>query len=768
MYSTKELDAMNQLCLQLERLSAAYGQFCQNSQNPNALLICKEALDAIVSLSDAADISLGTLCDSVRETLSVHVSDEFMLQIHHTLTSLLQKVQKMYAASVHSEKTYKHVLLKNYYQTSFSKDALLIYIVYPFLYPNATYGHTNQREAVVIAELLSEFGYNVDIINTHYSDEVDFSNYQLIIGSGKCFERALMHLGKDLLTIYYLTESSPYFANTAELKRLKAFERRNHTTLPFERQSANLLDLPTLSNASAAICLGNDVTLSTYEDMFSRIYPLNVSGFELDTIPDFSAEHTFPKNFMWYGGAGALHKGLDLCIEAFRQLPDLNLHIVGEPNGAFYDFYRKDIEQAPNIYYYGFLSKDDPLFIEACSSCCFCLLPSCSESQSTAMITAMFGGMIPVGTAEVGIDYEKCGGFLLDSLAPTDLAMQISHLASLDTKELAARREHAYQYVMQHHTLSHYRKELKGIFSDLLPRPKELKVQFLNGGLANQAFQYIFAHYYELSHPGEIMYLDDSYFALNTVHNGYELEKVFGIKAHMLSECFDADTWNAILAKKKEDHSSIPEILCENGTNMCMIAAETTYQEFNPFSGNVMPIPSGGYFPEILDYPGNVYYHGYWINKNWFRKYQDIFLQEFHFPEITDEKNRAYLEQIRTTDSVSIHIRRGDYVTLDWALQTSDYCRMIDIFLFNHPGNWSLFVFSDDINWCKDNAADLGFENFADVIYVEGNTQGKNYIDMQLMSQCKGMILSNSAFCYLAALLNTNLTCVLNLTKREL
>ena len=45
-----------------------------------------------------------------------------------------------------------------------------------------------------------------------------------------------------------------------------------------------------------------------------------------------------------------------------------------------------------------------------------------------------------------------------------------------------------------------------------------MKIQFLNGGLANQAFQYIFARYYELSHPGEQMYMDDSYFALNTVH----------------------------------------------------------------------------------------------------------------------------------------------------------------------------------------------------------------------------------------------------------
>lgn len=78
-----------------------------------------------------------------------------------------------------------------------------------------------------------------------------------------------------------------------------------------------------------------------------------------------------------------------------------------------------------------------------------------------------------------------------------------------------------------------------------------MKIQFLNGGLANQAFQYIFARYYELSHPGEVMYLDDSYFALNTVHNGYELEKVFGLNPHMLSECFDEEIWNYILEERR-------------------------------------------------------------------------------------------------------------------------------------------------------------------------------------------------------------------------
>lgn len=294
-----------------------------------------------------------------------------------------------------------------------------------------------------------------------------------------------------------------------------------------------------------------------------------------------------------------------------------------------------------------------------------------------------------------------------------------------------------------------------------------MKIQFLNGGLANQTFQYIFARYYELTHPGEIMYLDDSYFALHTVHNGYELEKVFGIRPHLLSEAFDAESW-AYLLSEKQTGKSVPQILCQNGYEMSMITEVQNYAQFNPFEGNVMPIPSNGYFPEIMEYPGDTYYHGYWINKNWFDRYKDIFLQELSLARPLDDKNLAYEKRIRNTQSVSIHIRRGDYVTLGWAYPTKVYRSMITGFLSQMPGNWELFVFSDDIAWCMENREALGFDMFLSVTPVTGNEHGNNYIDLYLMSQCKAMLMSNSAFCYLAALLNTEKQFVLNLTQREI
>lgn len=294
-----------------------------------------------------------------------------------------------------------------------------------------------------------------------------------------------------------------------------------------------------------------------------------------------------------------------------------------------------------------------------------------------------------------------------------------------------------------------------------------MKIQFLNGGLGNQAFQYIFAKYYELSHPGELMYMDDSYFALHTVHNGYELEKVFGIRPHMLSECFDEDVWNYMLLERQKG-KSIPQILCDNGMNMCMVSeVGDGYKNFNPFDGVVYPIADGKYVPDILDDPKNVYYHGYWLNKNWFTRYRDIFLKEFTFPEITDEKNKSYLNAIKSTYSVSLHIRRGDYVKLGYSYECSYYRNIIRQFTGDVGNQWVVFVFSDEPEWCKANRRELGLDCFKEVVFVEGNVDGRNYIDIQLMSQCKGMFVSNSAFCFLAALLNTEKKAYLNTTLRE-
>jgi glycosyltransferase involved in cell wall biosynthesis len=195
---------------------------------------------------------------------------------------------------------------------------------------------------------------------------------------------------------------------------------------------------------------------------------LNISGFTASFEPEFQTlRQEYARNFLWYGGTGALHKGLDLCIEAFRKLPELNLYIVGEPNSELYDFYRADIEQGENIYYYGYLNKDSEEFREVCETCGFCIAPSCSEGQSTSVLTAMFAGMIPVCTKQNGIDLERCGGVWIEDSDLENLAGLIEKLSKMEAAEINQRRRQAYDYVKNNHTIDHYRANLKRVLEEI-------------------------------------------------------------------------------------------------------------------------------------------------------------------------------------------------------------------------------------------------------------------------------------------------------------
>lgn len=284
-----------------------------------------------------------------------------------------------------------------------------------------------------------------------------------------------------------------------------------------------------------------------------------------------------------------------------------------------------------------------------------------------------------------------------------------------------------------------------------------MKIQYLNGGLANQTFQYIFVRYAQLSQPeNNDWFFDDSFFFTNKVHNGYELEKIFGLHLPLLSRYFDTQTWNQFIADKKNG-ISIPQAFKNLGFDVKMITEFENYKEHNPFDGIIYRVPGNTFVPEITVLQDEfLYYHGYWLHPEWFHRYRDIFMKELALPPIDDEKNKKYAETILTTHSVAVHIRRGDYVQLGWAADTACYLEKVKELLTHYP-DAAFFIFSDDIAWCRKNQEALGLTLPYKTIYIEGNDKGRNYIDLYLMSLCNIMLIGRSAFSYLAMLLNNRL-----------
>lgn len=283
-----------------------------------------------------------------------------------------------------------------------------------------------------------------------------------------------------------------------------------------------------------------------------------------------------------------------------------------------------------------------------------------------------------------------------------------------------------------------------------------MKIQYLNGGLANQVFQYIFVKFAELTHPeSDPWFFDDSFFFVNNIHNGYELQKVFGLKLNLLSQTFDTDVWNEFI-KNKRNGISVPQSFKNLGFNMQMIAEFDNYKEHNPFDGVIHRIPGNMFIPEITNINDEfVYYHGYWLHPKWFSSYANIFRKELTFPPITDSYNQDYAALILGSTSAAVHIRRGDYVSLGWDTTPNFYFEKTKDILERYP-DAVFFVFSDDIPWCKAHKEELGLNLPHNTVFVEGNIHEQSYRDLQLMSMCRIILSGKSSFSYLAFLLSSH------------
>jgi hypothetical protein len=128
----------------------------------------------------------------------------------------------------------------------------------------------------------------------------------------------------------------------------------------------------------------------------------------------------------------------------------------------------------------------------------------------------------------------------------------------------------------------------------------------------------------------------------------------------------------------------------------------------------------------------------------------------YQFPDLVSDKNMMINDLIEKSNSVSIHIRRGDYINNPyWRSLLGDICDLdyyttsINI-ITKTVENPSFFIFSDDIDWVKQNL------KITDCFFIDWNSGNESYIDMQLMASCKHNIIANSTFSLMSAWLNKN------------
>lgn len=166
--------------------------------------------------------------------------------------------------------------------------------------------------------------------------------------------------------------------------------------------------------------------------------------------------------------------------------------------------------------------------------------------------------------------------------------------------------------------------------------------------------------------------------------------------------------------------------------------------------------PHHHYFPLAKNVPANTYAYGYFQSEKYFIDIRPTLLKDFTPRLPLSKQSQEVADRMSKVNGVSIHVRRGDYVSnlvnLDvHGLCEADYYERALSIITEKVDQPKLFVFSDEPNWFKENIKC----NFP-VEYIEHNIGNASYEDLYLMSLCKHHIIANSSFSWWGAWLNQN------------
>lgn len=161
------------------------------------------------------------------------------------------------------------------------------------------------------------------------------------------------------------------------------------------------------------------------------------------------------------------------------------------------------------------------------------------------------------------------------------------------------------------------------------------------------------------------------------------------------------------------------------------------------------------YDPNMFKIGKNVYIEGYWQSEKYFKEIKSIIQNDFKLKTNLSYIDRNTLKLINNSDSISIHIRRGDYVSNPIVNQVHGTCSLDYYYdaidhITRKIDNPHFFIFSDDIEWVKNNFS-INFPN----CFVSGKGN-EDYIDLTIMKNCKHHIIANSSFSWWGAWLSEN------------
>lgn len=368
---------------------------------------------------------------------------------------------------------YENVLYSpiiNLYKDNYKKRCLLSYSVFPFKQKQKKFIHPNYIENYTLAEEIRKHGYTIDVYNNTYKKNINYSKYDLIIGEGLPISNYfLTRINKKIDTIYYATGSHPFIQNFNSQKALLNFASKHDLYI---KNSARLVPESWGISASLSqkyMILGNEITENTFKifNSNSEKYLLNPPFYATNIITDFSKKS--PKDFLWFGSYGLIHKDLNTVLDVFIKHPELNLHICGriEEEKEFMSVYNESLISSSNIHLHGYVNVNSDYFKNLMETCSFTILSSCAEGCSTAIATVMGnGGLIPIVSKECGIDI-KNGEYVIsgDNESIEKAVLKASNYADSD---ILMYSEENIKFVNEEFSITTFKRNVEKILNSFL------------------------------------------------------------------------------------------------------------------------------------------------------------------------------------------------------------------------------------------------------------------------------------------------------------
>ena len=325
---------------------------------------------------------------------------------------------------------------------------------------NARRIHTNNLELYKIIQYFIKRNYCLDVCACNDMKSLQYienQKYDIVLGLGNVYRNMWE---KEAVHILYMTENPYNVSLKKEKERLDyLYERKGikaelcRTGKYYHEHDEEMADF--------IICTGDPQYYNRGRDMVKKIWPsAMINGDEID----------YGKRkidcFLVFGANGFIHKGNDILIDVFRKHPEWELYMCGNKVSSQAKEY--GYELSGNIHDCGYIDVQTDIFMELADKCCFILLPSCSEAPSTAVMTGMCHGMIPIIMHGNGMDElsQYCEYF--DDFTIESIEQKLNSITQMSIQDAITKGERIRQFACAEFTLDNYYRQFGTIMDQIL------------------------------------------------------------------------------------------------------------------------------------------------------------------------------------------------------------------------------------------------------------------------------------------------------------